>query len=183
MTRSELLTALRGWVAQAVATLDDQTVVNYKGPKGDDPRPATTYAAVELTAVRNLGSTPFRRTTTTPDPNDPDPDPPKSQKFVKLLRRERLATFRVRMYGAGALDLVDELRDSVMLEASKKLFRATGISVQDRSEVMDLTQLRDTVHEPHAQVDFHVGWCHELQELTPIIETMNHASTLTPAGS
>ncbi len=87
-------------------------------------------------------------------------------------RRKRRTTsglLSVNAFGLDAIEIANDLKDSLQLEAAMSLLRAKEISILTESDVRDLSELRDTKIEKRAQFDLTLGYTKVIDEtITPI---------------
>lgn len=85
------------------------------------------------------------------------------------LNGQRTGLLSVNAFGLDAIQVANDLKDSLQLEAAMSLLRAKEISILAESDVRDLSELRDTKIEKRAQFDLTLGYTRIIDEaITPI---------------
>lgn len=105
-------------------------------------RPARPYGTYKVTSPKRVGGT----------------DQEVMVAGVLNVSGEREITASLNVFGAGALETMQKLRDSLELPSVRDTyFTAFDLAVTEVSEVRDLTELEDTKFQQRAQMDVVVG--------------------------
>jgi hypothetical protein len=167
LTASEALEAFRGWIKLALPTLTDVVIAKSLIP--DVPRLEPPYATVERTGQRPLAS-PYRRVGDELAVPEGDAD---DQTHELELTQVREITVQLRGYGATTPDLFETLELVHGEIASQTYLETQGIAVREISDVLATRELRDTVHEPAAALDFAVVYTLEALSSVGTIESVD----------
>jgi len=168
LTAREALDAFRGYVELALPTLSK--VINAKPLAADGSRLsiAFPYATVERTSSRNLSATPHRRVGAEVAPADPD-----GSTHELALTRTRELVVEVKFYGDTGPDLAELLPTARGRLVEQAYLNTAGIAIRDIADVFDTRELRETVHEVSAMIEFAVVYMAADSSRVGTIETVN----------
>ncbi len=168
LTASEALEAFRGWIVIALPTLSGRVRLA-KSLTADVPRETLPYATVERTAQRSLAS-PYRRVGDELDTPEGEAD---DQTHELELTQVREMTISLRGFGPGVEDMFDDLEVAHGEIASQTYLEAQGIAARQISDTLVVRELRDTVHEPTATIDFAVVYTLEKLSSVGVITSVD----------
>jgi hypothetical protein len=172
MSKSAAMEVCRTWIETALAGLN--AVIYLHTSPADAGRPSIPYAGIEWAGDRSMSATPYRSVPDTEThPGDPD-----GRTHDLHVQERRRGVLRIHFYGPGGYDYAIELGHSVHREAERALLRQGGVSVHQISDILDTDELRDTIWEQSATVDYAVIYAAEEKSPIGIIETANTPITL-----
>lgn len=141
-----VLDIFRPWIEGALPDLN--AVINRFQPVATAPRPAEPYADIYVPT----DSIPSATT------HDELTDTAVGSEFVMERSNKRVGTLRVSIYGIGAEDYARELQRSVRAKATRDAIAGNNqlgqFALRPLGSIVNLTELRETSWDPHAQVDF-----------------------------
>ncbi|PIV98562.1 MAG: hypothetical protein COW42_13980 [Deltaproteobacteria bacterium CG17_big_fil_post_rev_8_21_14_2_50_63_7] len=164
MSRATLLATVRAWIAAALPSLT-QVVLELDGDF-DNPRAALPYASIKLATDRALSATPYEDQTDTLV----EPDPALYELHVS---EQRTATLEVNLWGEGAHDRAVTLQRSPATPTGRAILRAASVGVAPLGSILEAPARRDTVNEPHVQLDFRLIYVAGEVIASPTIETVS----------
>lgn len=166
LTADEAREAFRGWVELALTGLVSEVIL--AAPTvADARRPALPYATVMRTRGRNL-STPHRRVGAEVAPADPE-----GATNELDLTRMREAVVEVQAFGDQGPDLLELLPTTRDRLAERDYLHTAGIAIRELSDMLDLRDLRDTVHEASAMQEYAMVYATEDLTRVGTIETLD----------
>lgn len=127
-------------------------------PVAGAPRPAATYATVRIASSVSVGASPHKVAV-------------KGAEAVTASEL-RVGTAQVDVWGPGAADIAETLALRIRRLAVSELAFSLGINLQQSGPVLEAPELRDTVHEEHAQAEIQVQRVFSDVEPRELIETI-----------
>ena len=168
LTVSTALEAFRGWIVVALPALSGRVVIA-KSLIPDVRRETLPYATVERTAQRSLAS-PYRRV----GDELAEPEGTEDELTHELeLTQIREIGVQLRGFGDAVPDLFEALELAHGEPSSQAYLESEGIAVRQVSDVLDTRELRDTVHEPAATIDFAVVYTLEKLSSVGVITSVD----------
>lgn len=137
-TRTSLEDAIIAWV-QLVFPTGRAMIGWQKGPRNLP----TPYVEIKITGIVNIGQD---------DLGAVDIDT-----GLQVIYGDRLLTVSCQAYGAGALDKVRALNNSIWKQTINSALLTSGLCPQSPGAVNDLTQFLETEAEERAHVDINFG--------------------------
>lgn len=151
-----------GGATQPVATVEttteaiDVTVIfaNQNAPRPDKP-----YATILIVSNVALGGRDEQRST--------DSD------GIMTLTGLRRMTLSINIFGEGALDYMEQARNSLNKQTVlDDFFWADDIAIINKGEIQNLTLLLETIYEPRAQMNLTIGYAQEYYDDVGFIESV-----------
>lgn len=172
-SQSDAFEVCRQWV-EFVTGL---TAIYARQPVADAARPQLPYCVVDWPTDTSLNGATHKRVGAAIDPDPGDYD----HYYMQTERHD--GTFRVEAYGSGAIGILNDLRPSLSHVVVKDLLTDNGLALRMLTPaVIDTSELRDTVWEESAVVDFAVRYTHTDTSAVAIIESVTADVTVTDQG-
>jgi len=169
-----ILDRFRPWIEGELTGLS--AVIYGRPSPASAPRPPKPYASIEVVSDTVLGATPW----------DHQTDIPAGALFRRDFSHKFQGTLRVDLYGDGTAGLARQLQLSVRKEATRlaiaPLAPIADYALAPIGPVLNVSELRDTEWDPHAQVDFRFLLALTISEATQVIDSasVNVTETTPP---
>ena len=154
--RTDYEHALRRWVALILPPSYGVTFA-----KAGGPRPASSYAVIQVTPLRNLGEGDLGVL-----------DQVSGTKFAGRLQRQKEGTCSVSLYGIDARRQMDRLQDEMILPSVHESTIADGLVLIRSEDAIDLTELQGVGTVPRFDADFMFAWSTVTAYDADVIETV-----------
>lgn len=163
MTNS-LFALIEAWIKSVLSDITE--VIQRTQVSADAPRPEKPYAVVHLRQHAPMSATPYVFCSDTVDPEV-------AANVLQHHSWKRNDTLVVDIFDEYSMEKVSELELSLHYPSNLELFKAADVALTPVGTALDTTELRDTSHDPSAQVEFIVQQIQQGDEGTPWIETIN----------
>lgn len=134
-----------------------KTVLSFQ-PVAGAPRPAATYATARMVSSVSAGAAPHRVAV-------------KGAGAVTVSEL-RVGTAQVDVWGPGAADIAETLALKIRRLDVQELAFSLNVNLQQSGPALEAPELRDTIHEEHAQAELQVQRCLSDTQPVEVIETI-----------
>ena len=129
------------------------------------PRPAYPYATIRMNSIVKIGWDEIREIN--------------PQTNIATIGGQRRATISVNYFGTKPLEEISKAFNSLEKQTVQDQLAASGIAIQEKNDIQNLTAMLETVFEERSFFDFFIGLADNVQDDLGIIETVELTGQLS----